>query len=71
MTNKWHPAVAAQSQQERMFRPDQAAPRLNCSSRWVRQLCQDKVLFGVKVGRRKWLIPESAIQDYLLSLNQE
>lgn len=71
MSPSWHPAVAAQSQQERLLRPEQAAARLECSPRWVRQLCQNKILFGIKKGKRKWLIPESAIRDYLSALNQE
>ena len=67
----WHPAVAAQNQQERLLRPDQAAIRLNCTPRWVTELCRQKLLGGVKRGRRKWLIPESAIRDYLDALNED
>jgi excisionase family DNA binding protein len=69
--NNWHPAVAAQGQQERLLRTDQAAVRLKCSPRWVRSLCRQKALPGVKVGQRQWLIPESAIRDYLASLNED
>jgi excisionase family DNA binding protein len=67
-----HPAVAAaQGQPERQLRTDQVAPRLNCSERTVRRLCEQKILFSFKVGRRKWLIPESAIRDYLDALSEE
>ena len=71
MAANWHPAVAAQRQREDLLRSDQVATRLQCTDRWVRQLCQDKVLIGVKIGKRKWVIPESAVKDYLKSLNQE
>ncbi len=67
----WHPAVAAQSQQERLLRPDQAAIRLDCTPRWVTELCRQKLLLGIKRGRRKWLIPESAIVDYLRKINED
>lgn len=72
MNKNYHPAVAAaQGQPERRLRTDQAAMRLNCHERTVRRLCEQKILFGIKVGRRKWLIPESAIGDYLRVLNEE
>lgn len=72
MRSNYHPAVAAaQGQAERLLRTDQAAPRLHCDESTVRRLCRDKLLMGAKVGRRKWMIPESAIQDYLDNLNQE
>ncbi|MCL4501154.1 MAG: hypothetical protein M1438_04780 [Deltaproteobacteria bacterium] len=68
----WHPAVAAAGQQERYVRVDQAAAKLCCTPRRVRQLCQDKLLAGaIKVGPRKWLIPESAIRKYHEAINQE
>jgi excisionase family DNA binding protein len=69
----WHPGVAAagQRQEDKLLRPDQAALRLKCKPRWVRQLCQDRVLEAIKIGPRKWLIPESAIREYLASLNQD
>ncbi len=71
MENKWHPAVAAQQREERLLRPDQVAARLNCTTRWVTQLCQDKLLKAIKVGRRQWQIPESAIREYLEAINGE
>ena len=72
MSRNLHPAVAAaQGQPERLLRPDQAARRLSCTPRWVTELCRQKLLGGIKSGRRKWLIPESAIRDYLDVLNAE
>ncbi len=71
MANNWHPAVAAQSQQKKPLRTDQAAVKLNCDESTVRRLCREKLLKGKKVGRRKWLIPESAIQDYLDAINED
>jgi excisionase family DNA binding protein len=72
MSRNLHPAVAAaQGQPERLLRPDQAASRLNCTPRWVTELCRQKLLAGIKSGRRKWLIPESAIRDYQNALNEE
>lgn len=68
----WHPAAAAaQGQPEQLLRPDQVATRLNCTPRWVTELCRQKLLGGVKSGRRKWLITESAIRNYLIALNDE
>ena len=67
----WHPAVAAaQGQPERWLRTDQAASRLRLKERRVRQLCESRILLGVKTGR-KWWIPESAIRDYLATLNEK
>jgi excisionase family DNA binding protein len=66
----WHPAVAAQSGQDRWLRTDQAALRLECDESTIRRLCRSKVLRGIKKGRRKWLISESAIRDYLDSLTK-
>jgi excisionase family DNA binding protein len=72
MGTNFHPAVAAaQGQPERLLRPDQVAIRLKCTSRWVTELCRQKLLGGIKSGRRKWLIPESAISDYLDAINEE
>jgi excisionase family DNA binding protein len=72
MTTKYHPAVAAaQGQPERLLRTDQAALRLKCTPRTVTNLCNQKLLAGIKSGRRKWLIPESAIRDYLSALNED
>lgn len=67
-----HPAVAAaQGQPKRLLRTDQAAKRLECDESTIRRLCRSKVLRGIKKGRRKWLISESAIQDYLDALIEE
>jgi excisionase family DNA binding protein len=63
--------AAAQGQPERLLRTDQAADRLKLTERRIRQLCQEKSLEGIKVGRRKWLIPEAAVRKYLESINQE
>lgn len=72
MNKHYHPAVAAaQGQPERMLRPHQVALRLKCTPRTVTNLCNQKLLAGIKSGRRKWLIPESAIRDYLDAINQE
>lgn len=72
MSRNLHPAVAAaQGQPERLLRTDQAALRLECTRRTVTNLCNQKLLAGIKSGRRKWLIPESAIRDYLEALNEE
>ena len=67
----WHPAVAAQSGQDRWLRTDQAADRLKCDESTVRRLCRSKVLRGKKHGRRKWLILESAIREYQDALDNE
>lgn len=69
--NNWHPAVAAQSQRGRKLRTDQAARELGCDESTIRRLCRDRLLAGIKVGRRKWIIPESAIVDYLEWLNNQ
>jgi excisionase family DNA binding protein len=67
-----HPAVAAaQGQPDRLLRTDQAANRLECDESTIRRLCRSKVLRGIKKGRRKWLIPESAIRDYQDALNED
>jgi excisionase family DNA binding protein len=67
----WHPAVAAaQGQPGRWLRTDQVADRLRLKERRIRQLCESGILPGVKTGR-KWWIPESALQEYLSSLNQQ
>jgi excisionase family DNA binding protein len=72
MSRNLHPAVAAaQGQLERLLRTDQAAIRLQCTPRTVTDLCRQKLLAGIKFGRRKWLIPESAIRDYLDVLNED
>jgi excisionase family DNA binding protein len=69
----WHPAVAAAQgrQKERLLETHQAAPLLKCSRRTVTRRCQNKDLRGIKIGPRKWLIPESAIDEYLEIHNQE
>jgi excisionase family DNA binding protein len=69
--SNWHPGVAAAGQQVRLLRTDQAAARLNCDESTIRRLCRGQLLRGIKTGRRKWLIPESALRDYLESLNQD
>ncbi len=70
--NNWHPAVAAaEGQPERLFRTDQAAVRLKCDESTIRRRCRNRLLLGVKISPRKWMIPEGAIRDYLKTLNQE
>ena len=72
MSRNLHPAVAAaQGQPERLLRTDQAAIRLECDESTIRRLCRSKVLRGIKKGRRKWLISESAIREYRDALNNE
>jgi|WetSurMetagenome_2_1015567.scaffolds.fasta_scaffold65901_5 excisionase family DNA binding protein len=72
MATNFHPAVAAaQGQPERLLRTDQAAKWLECDESTIRRLCRSKVLRGIKKGRRKWLISESAIRDYQDALIEE
>ena len=65
----WHPAVAAQSGEEKWLQTGQVAKRLRLKARRVRQLCENQTLVGIKTGR-KWLIAESSLDEYLASLNQ-
>ncbi|MBM4301634.1 MAG: helix-turn-helix domain-containing protein [Deltaproteobacteria bacterium] len=65
----WHPAVAAQSREEKWLRTDQAADRLHLKERRVRQLCENQTLVGIKTGR-KWLIAKSSLDEYLAVLNR-
>jgi len=65
----WHPAVAAQSGQERMLRPDQAARLLNVTAQQVRKLWRQGKIRGEKYSERKLRFSESAILDYRNSLN--
>jgi excisionase family DNA binding protein len=67
----WHPGVAAAGREDRLLRPDQVALRLHCSVRTVRRLCREKLLCGIKAGRRKWLIPMEALVDYVNNIDQE
>lgn len=72
MERNWHPAVAAQQREERLLRTDQAAPRLRKSERQIRRLCENGRLKGaIKIGERQWLIPESALPDYLEAINED
>ena len=66
----WHPAVAAQSQEERWLRTDQVARHLHLKERRVRQLCENQILESIKTGR-KWLIAKSSLDEYLAALNQQ
>lgn len=68
----WHPGVAAAGQQERWLRPDQVAERLQCSPQWVTELCRSRRLRGaIKLGERRWKIPESALPEYVANINAE
>ena len=60
----WHPAVAAQSQQEKLLEVHQVASRLGLKNRRVRQLCENGLIRAIKTGR-KWRIFQSALDNYV------
>lgn len=66
----WHPGVAAAKQEQRFLRTDQAARQLHCTPRRVTQLIEEQALFAVRYGR-KWLIPETALKEYMASHQQD
>jgi len=68
----WHPAVAAaQSQQERLLRPDQVARILGVTAQQVRKLWRQGKLPGKKYSERNLRIPEFAVHEYKKAINQD
>lgn len=68
----YHPAVAAaQGQRERDLRPDQVARLLGVTAHQVRKLWRQGKIRGEKLSERKLKIPESAVEEYRKTINQD
>lgn len=67
----WHPAVAAQSGQDRWLRPDQVARLLGVTAQQVRKLWRQGKIKGEKRSERNLVFTESALREYQDGLNEE
>jgi excisionase family DNA binding protein len=57
--------------EEQKLTVTQAAKRLGVSPPTVRRLIQERVLTAERAGLRKWVIPESALSEYMAARRSE